>query len=210
MILFAIAIAAIGYVAVLTWLWPTDLEAEAQRRLAGEPPLPRPAATVPAKSEPPASSPAATSPAAAPAPASNIAAPAAPAPPAQVVTTPTLIPSPPITAPPAPPGTVWTPPRPPPGFSGPVDPFADDPYAPQPPMSPPTPAPAPRSETGRPAAPVIAAELRNAATESLLAQVRADPFEFARLYHVDLDAAQAIADGRTPMPEEIIRSRAGL
>ena len=205
-ILLAIAVTVIGYVVVLTWLWPTDLEAEAKRRIAREGAPPPQVASAPAISVSPPARPAPTLPSAAPVPPPVVAAPTAPT----AVVTPTRVPSPPIATQPAP---VNTPPRPPSGQIAQVDPVVDDPNAAQlsmPAAGEPAPPSAPRSETGRPAAPVIAAELRNAATESLLAQVRTDPFEFARLYHVDLDAAQAIADGRAPMPEEIIRSRAGL
>jgi hypothetical protein len=65
-ILLAIAVAVIGYVVVLTWLWPTDLEAEAKRRIAREGAPPRQVASAPAISVSPPARPAPTPPSAAP------------------------------------------------------------------------------------------------------------------------------------------------
>jgi hypothetical protein len=144
-IALAIVAGALGYAAVVWWLWPGDLEAEAHRRVAAEAPVSVPPAArsagpreerarieakapgaIPGVAETPpqaANVPvAASAPAAPDAPVANAPAPgggqAAPLP--APVSTPTA----PATMPPR-----VLPPPPPPGYTGPVDPFADDPYA---------------------------------------------------------------------------------
>lgn len=128
------AACAIAYAGVLWWLWPLDLEREAQRQLAAE--------ALPAAKTPPAASPERLSrsrnESAAPAAgaATTVVAPTIAVPeatwvaPAAAVTQ-----SKPLLLAPAqaPAQGTYVPPRPPPGYTGPVDPFADDPYAPQPP-----------------------------------------------------------------------------
>jgi len=146
-----VAACAVTYAGILLWLWPRDLEQEAQRQWAADASVAAKAASAPPPAKPPERSQRPRSESVTPMPgvAASVATPATAVP--NVVVVPPAaygvqsVPQPPQPQPqqPQPPSQQATAPPegrsafppPPPGYTGPVDPFADDPYAPQPPVA---------------------------------------------------------------------------